>query len=234
LLLVAVSPPAQAVVLDLTTVGSSGTINGADFYQYSDTGAGSGNIDAFVRIQSFGAQHGYNTNYRPLEFDEDSSPIHTHAIWLSDVPLVSDGVIDYREFLLDINQNGQRILSLDELRIALHDLPDLIGYSSIFAAPIYDLDQGQDNWIKLDYSINGGSGQGDMLAYIPDSFFKDETGAYIGDRVYLYSKFGMNSVADDGYEEWAHGVDGSVIPEPATVLLLGLGSLVMLARRRDG
>jgi hypothetical protein len=217
-------------------VGSSGTINGADFQQYTDTGAGSGNIDAFVRIQSFGVQQGYNTDYRGAgfpEFDENTSASFTHSILLSDVPLVTSDGIDYREFLLDINQNGQVLLSLDELRIALHDLPDMIGYSSIFASPLYDLDLGEDSYVMLDYSLNGGSGQGDMLAYIPDSFFMDAFGVYLGEHVYLYSKFGVNSVADDGYEEWAHGINGSVIPEPTAVLLLGLGGLAMLRRKRS-
>ena len=36
---------------------------------------------------------------------------------------------------------------------------------------IYDLDAGGDNWIKLDYSLNSGSGSGDMVAYIPNSLF---------------------------------------------------------------
>jgi hypothetical protein len=236
LLYAAVSPPAQGVVLDLTTVGSSGTINGADLQQYTDTGAGSGNIDSFVRIQSFGVQQGYNTDYRGAgfpEFDENTSANFTHSILLSSVPLVISDGIGYREFLLDINQNGQVILSLDELRFALHDLPDMIGYSSIFASPVYDLDDGEDSYVVLDYSLNGGSGQGDMLAYIPDSLFMDEFEVYLGEYVYLYSKFGENSPADDGYEEWAHGINGSVVPEPTTLLLLGLGGLAMLRRKRN-
>lgn len=228
------APSAYGTTLDLTTQGSWGTINAAVFQQYSPTGTGSGNIDSFVRIQGFGIQQGYNTDYRGdgfPEFDEDTSLTFTHSLPLSAVPTVTDG-ITYREFLLDINQNGEHILSLDELRIALHSSPDLFGYSTIFTLPIYDLDDGQDNWIKLDYSLNGGSGQGDMLAYIPDSLFMDEFGVYLGDCVYLYSKFGQNSPADDGFEEWAYGVDGSIIPEPATALLLGLGALALAAKRK--
>lgn len=225
--------PAHAAMLDLTTVGAWGTINGANFQQFSDGAAGSGNIDAFVRIQKTGVEQGYNTSGRPVEFDENTSLSFTHSLLLSEVPIVTNGGTSFREFLLDINQSGVNLLSLDDLEIALHASGDLIEYSTIFALPIYDMNApGEDNWVKLDYSLNAGSGAGDMLAYIPDSFFMDEFGVYLNDYVYLYSKFGQNLGANDGFEEWAHGVGGPVIPEPATILLLGLGALALLRKRR--
>jgi hypothetical protein len=88
-------------------------------------------------------------------------------------------------------------------------------------------DSGGDNWVLLDYSLNGGSGQGDMLAYIPESLFEG-----LGDYIYLYSRFGENSPTDDGFEEWAHGVGEPVIPEPATIFLLGAGTLILGRKRR--
>ncbi|MHC4148346.1 MAG: PEP-CTERM sorting domain-containing protein [Planctomycetota bacterium] len=217
--------PAHATVLDLGYEGASGSINGAQFYQFDEIPTGTGVIDSFLRIQSSGIQHGYNTD-GAIEFDTMSS--FTHSIQIVDIPIANIGGTNYREFMLDINQDGQRILSVDEIRIALHDTGDLSGYASIFNTPIWDLDETEDNWIILDDTVNTGSGHGDMLALIPDSLFSGPSSQY----VYLYAKFGVNSVADNGFEEWAYGMQGPLIPEPATVGLLGLGGLLLLRRRR--
>jgi len=215
---------AHAAMLDLSYEGASGSINGARFYQFNEIPTGTGRINTFLRIQSFGIQQGYNTD-GTVEFDTMAS--FTRSIQISDLAVVNIGGTGYREFFLDINQDGQRILSLDEIRIALHDTGDLTGYASIFASPIYDLDTGGDNWIQLDDWVNTGGGHGDMLALIPDSLFTGPESQYI----YLYAKFGVNSVADNGFEEWGYAVP-PLIPEPTTVLLLGLGALVLLRRRR--
>ncbi len=218
---------AEALVLDLTTAGSSGNIDGVIFQQYSPTGTGSGNIDSFVRIQSFGIQHGYNSDYRPVEFDEHTTATFNHSLLVSSVPTVNIEGIEYLEFLLDINQNGENILSMDAFEIAVHNSGNLTGYSSLFSSAVYDLDGGGENWILLDYSLSGGSGQGDLLAYVPESLFDG-----LGDYIYLYSRFGENSPADDGFEEWAHGVGEPIVPEPATIFLLGLGGLILGRKRR--
>ncbi len=215
---------AHAAVVDLTFEGASGTINGAIFMQFNEIPTGTGRINTFLRIQSFGIQQGYNTD-GTIEFDTMAS--FTHSIQISDLPVANIGGIDYREFFLDINQDGQRILSLDELRISIRGSGNQTGYSTIFATPIYDLDAGGDNWIMLDDWVNTGSGHGDMLALIPDSLFTGPENKY----VYLYAKFGVNSVADNGFEEWGYA-NSALVPEPATVLLLGLGALALLRRRR--
>ena len=92
---------------------------------------------------------------------------------------------------------------------------------------IYDLDSASvDNWIKLNYSLNTGSGSGDMFAYIPDSLF---TG---GQYVYLYSKFGVHYAKNDGFEEWAVLKGTTQVPEPMSMLLLGLGIVGLAGVRR--
>lgn len=211
-------PAFSLPTLDLTTAGSSGYIGGAYFQQVDPQPTGSGYIQPFVRISTKqDVVQGYNTDARPLEFDENNSPEFTRALSIDSVPILFLDGTAYRSFLLDINQTmAESCLSLDSLQIYLADEGNLTGYPSNLGTKIYDLDAGGDNWIKLDYALNHGSGSGDMMAYIPKSLF--DGGRYI----YLYSKFGQseNSVFanNDGYEEWAVAV-----PAPATLLLASIG-----------
>jgi len=226
---------AGATMIDLTTAGAeSDPVNGAIFKQATfDTATGTGLFDPFVRLEkpqgSAGEEQGYNTE-GVTEWETKDNNQWTHAIQLKDVPIVGD----FYEFLLDINQNqggDGELLSLDELKI--HVVPESVGGSltgypnigiSSFGTVDWDLDAGGDNWIKLDYSLNPGSGNGDMIALIPIAAL-GTTGT---DYVYLYSKFGVNCPANDGFEEW--GIVDPV-PEPATMILLGLGSILLRRRK---
>jgi len=159
LLLPAVS--VHAAILDLTTEGSSGTINGSIFEQFMGTPAGTGVIDTFIRIQGFGVQQGYNSDGRPVQYNEDTSAQWNHSLLLNmdNVPIVTKGSVDYRAFLLDINQDGQPTLSLDKIEVYLEATGDLLGHPGNFSTPIYDLDAGEDSWIMLD--------SGYQIVYLP-------------------------------------------------------------------
>jgi hypothetical protein len=218
------SPIEAGVTLDLTSEGSSGYIGDAYFEQVDPLPTGTGYIRPFVRLSTNQAiEQGYNTDARPLEFDENNSNQFTRSLPLGDVPIIGT----YRGFLLDINQNSTptgRFLSLDTIEIYLADEGDLTGYPGGIGTKIFDLDEDDDNWILLDYSLNHGSGTGDMMAYIPNDLFVG------GDYVYLYSRFGENHPNNAGFEEWAV----SVIPAPGAILLgsIGVGFVSWLRRRR--
>jgi hypothetical protein len=216
----------QATMIDLTTAGASGTVNGAIFRQINpDTAAGSGVFDSFVRIQNKGIEHGYNTD-GIVEYDTKVGS-WTRSLLLSSVPIVIIDSISYREFCLDINQNGNVLLSLDELKIHLAGACNLTGYPTGFGPVVYDLDGGEDSWVKMDYTLNAGSGKGDIVVLVPTSVFSGS-----GQYVYLYSKLGVNLIADDGFEEWGVGNTGPITPEPSTIALLGIGALVLLRKRK--
>jgi hypothetical protein len=207
--------PSATPTVDLSTVGSYGSINGAIFQQYAPQPDGSGVIDAFVRIQAHGSQQsveqGYNTDYRDVQFDENTSPIFTRSLHLSNIPTIDIGGSLYREFVLDINQkSSSALLSLDQLRLYVGGAGNLTGYNPSTNQlaglnPIYDLNaSGAGNWILLNSKLNPGSGKGNMLAYIPDSLFQGQ-GQGADPFVYLYSEFGVNQSANGGFEQWAAG-----------------------------
>jgi hypothetical protein len=194
-------------------------------------------IDPFVRIQDSGSERGFNTDYRPLNgdlADVNNSPQFTHSIFVSDFGVVDRAGTPSIRFLLDINQQGSHpLLSLDRLRVYTADAPDIHTNAALFAQNlIYDM--GEGNKIYLDYSLEHGSGSGDMLAYLPASMFAGLGGKHL----YLYSEFGATGgdyASNDGFEEWARIDDarpGAPVPEVPTYMLLGGGLLALLTLRR--
>jgi hypothetical protein len=110
------------------------------------------------------------------------------------------------------------------------------------------LTDNDSNTILLDFSLNKGSGSGDMTMLVPDSLFVGG-----GNSVVLYSHFGggsfkgINFGDNDGFEEWfvcqdkqknllACTTDGQTsasfgqTPEPASMFLFGMGLVLGAAR----
>ena len=204
-------PSATMPDADLSTRGATVQLgDGVIVRQIDAQPTGTGFIDSFVRLQAKGAgaqiEQGYNTDARPLQFDENKSPQFTRSLKLSDVPEVIIGGTKFREFLLDINQKAsQPLLSLDALRIFVASAGNLSGLNLTTNQlaghnAVYDLDAGGDHWIKLNSRLNQGSGKGDMALYIPSSYF---AGADPNSFLYLYSRFGDNLMGNAGFEEWA-------------------------------
>jgi len=260
---VAFSVAANATIVDLTTSGTQGTLNGGLYVQAALAPTGSGVISSFVRLNTNDPnEQGYNTDGRPLQFDENSSPTFTRSLSLSLVPIITCGAggtlpgstatctagTQYREFILDINQtNADPLLSLDRVVIylrssgALTDSPlangTQLGGSTLFPTGTLVYDSGVGNRVDLNYTLDSGSGHGDMFLYVPNSSF---TGA--NTFVYLYSEFGLFGAGgqppydtNDGFEEWAvRAGPGSPpdVPEPVTSALVGSGLVALFFLRR--
>lgn len=259
----AMGPAAHATVLDLTTPGSSGTILSATYTQVPTQPTGSGFIDPFVRISAAASPvvQGYNTTVDGV-YQNGNDDTFNHEVTVGDIGLIdtngstAGGLV--MRFLLDINQTGaDPLLSLNEFQLYISSTPNqslepaLDLFETIpLGTLVYQMDGGGvDSRVELDYSLNSGSGSGDMIVDIPfellnAAFFaggfttaEAQNGAFI----YLYSRFGETEGMEnnDGFEEWTAfegqglpppcppGEDcgPQVIPEPGTISLLALGLL---------
>jgi hypothetical protein len=229
------STSAFGAIIDLTTAGASGTIGIATFQQINPQSTGTGVIDPFLRIQAQGnetAEGAYNTGgalANPPFQQQGSGQAWNTDLLLSAVPIVNGSY----QFMLDINQTGANpLLSLNQLQVFRTSTPGQTagsvsanGYlTGIVGNSVYDMNPGGGlaNGVKLDFSLNSGSGSGDMFLYIPTSAFA----GVAGDYVVLYSHFGAPGTysSNDGFEEWAT-LTGTPVPEPTTVVA---GALLLL------
>jgi len=234
--------------LDLATSSPQTDGTTALFYRTDLQPTGTGVIQPFVRIQAKPTESGYNTD-GVIEFDTKDNPGNwTHSITLSQVPVVTINGIQYREFLLDINEStsqNNRFLSMNEFEVYTSNTNVLSGFNTTlhtFSSPgtnvtnlVYDMDATGDKLVRMDYSLASGSGSGDMFVYVKSSLFTG-TNPY----VYLYSKFGNPDGSDAGFEEWATRpgtTNPPAVPLPASLwgglALLGLMGAAKIRSRRQ-
>ena len=238
---------AQAVVCSLTgSLGSTCTFNGAIFTNPANSvNVGTGLINPFLSIQKDPIEAGFNTDAKNLPLDT-KRPEFTNALLVNQVGVVTIAGIDYLEFLLDINEpnSALSLIKLLEFRIYTGDASAATATDLTGLTLRYDMDLGNDtNQVNLDDKFTKGSGIGvDMYTYVPLAPF---LGLGLKNLV-LYAKFGdadkTNSLTSDGgFEEYytndknirpcatatpdCGGLPPGEVPEPASLLLFGLGML---------
>lgn len=220
----------------------------------------------------------YNTTANVLNNSNDDTFNHEITVGEVGFTTVGAGASaqSVMRFILDINQVNSasgRLLNLDDVQIFISTVPnqavttfDGSGLLQLASSQlVYRQDNGAgslnqtgnpvsgsadtDRIVTLNYSLNHGSGSGDMLLDIPRGAFDaafasmgmGTDAARNGAYVYLYSKFGSGANENtDGFEEWAHTGTGSPIcstpsctgsgpgvPEPGSValMLLALAAL---------
>jgi len=217
--------------------------------RYVDTQpAGTGNIDPFVRIQANTTEQGFNTSIgSPLD---DKAGTWTHALQFGSIPLVTINGVSYREFLLDVNQDGNGPLSLNQVQIftstfdlgggsfslsaATSSSNALInfGAQAVSVFQMSALSTSSTRSYEVIAPSGQGSGTGNMYLDIPNSAFGVlDAAAYIT----LYSQFGTppgSLVSNDGFEEWTlQGTGGGgnpppvgAVPEPTSIAVWGIVS----------
>jgi hypothetical protein len=190
--------------LDITFVGAEATANGAVFRQ-----AAAGpeeQFETFLRLRdnNGSSEEGYNTDARPFQFDQRGGLAITHSLQLSEIPTVTEGGVEYREFVLHVAEGARNPrVSLEQLRFFVGETGDLTGYNRNTRqlsglSAVWDLDTGSNNTVVFRDRLEG-TGKGDAVVLIPNSAF---AGATDSSFIYLYSRFGGQFDTHGGAEEW--------------------------------
>ena len=224
--------------------------------------AGTGVFDPFLTIKDPGGtggaaniERGFNTNN--VLYNDQQRPAWNTLIKVGQLAQVNVGGVAYYAFLLDANEPGgaASLINIDNIRVYVNSVDNTGAVGTIASglnatqtatalAPLGNLvfAMNTNNRVVLDSAqenvtgsnANGGSGQSDLVLYIPVSAFT-AAGATANSYVFLFNQNGsLDNVAEDGFEEWKAllGPQGQVPDGGTTAMLLGAALFGLFAIRR--
>lgn len=224
---------------------------------YQQTGAGSGHLGSFLRIQESGngngngnsngdgngIQEGFNTSTTdPYMMDQHPSGNFTRDVLFSEL----QSAYGFYAFILDVDETGNdneivltnlMLFSTSTPSQNVDDISHLQDKTLLWSLDWSDSGTFQDNSIRLDARKNNngpGSGATDIAFFINDDYLSSIPDGQ--NNFVLYASF---DEFDSGYEEWAHSTvyfdePPTRVSEPSGMAMLGFGLLSVAAcvRRR--
>jgi hypothetical protein len=209
-------------------------------------------------------EQAYNTDGHTALYLDQLRPEWNTRLTIGDLAKLDVNGTAYYGFLLDANEPGgnKSLISIDNIRIYTSSTDNTASVGSD-TGKLNDLGTLRwamndglknpdgsfniDTWVKLDSAQdnidhngpnppNGGSGQSDMIVYVPVSAF---AGAQDSDYLWFYNLNGVHYTADkdlaseSGFEEWRAIKGPTSVPDGGTTAaLLGIGLLGLAAIRR--
>ena len=168
-------------------------------------GSGTGNYSTFLRVHDVGqtsdnVELGFNTDASSETVigpnPSDMLDTFTHALKLSDIPVVTINGVEYLQFGLDTNE-AQNLISVTEFKIYQAATGTVSSQAALGTAQ-FDMDGGPHGNQTINLTDYGsGSGTSNFAFYVPKSSI-DTSKEY----VYLFAKF---TNAEGGFEEWGTG-----------------------------
>lgn len=240
LLVFEVSCSFAAAIIDISDTtnpniytGITSPTDGSVWRVVDDNPTGTGVYEPFLRYQATDIETGLNSDLKPPPFD-DKMPAdqYTRSVLFSDLDVVDFGGSNYFSFTIDFNEPGSktRFLSFDNFDIYQGSIPDAGSGDSLTGLTLmFD----SNTTVLTDYTLaSSGSGNDDIEFLIPVFSWTEP-------YMYLYITSGSfvdgvtDWTSDDGFEEIrTTGIPEAPVPEPTTLLLLGLSLAALAGLRR--
>jgi hypothetical protein len=233
----ALAGSAGAAVIDISNDGDTTTVNGAIWICQENGPAGSGH-GSVLRVQNKDSEQGYMTD-GGTPFDNKGG-VSMQSVKLGDINTFEDSGNFFVALTLDWNEPGGQdkpplLLEQFQVYVANSGSQTTTTFNGDnrtlpLGSLVYDLNSGGD-MLQMNDNFSG-SGKSDYSVLLPASIF----GGFDANQfLVVYMKL---SGTDGGFEElFLDNGDGpppggGEIPEPASLGVLAIGAMGLLARRR--